>query len=92
VGRLLNPLSFFEVYILPVIEIAEDLAKFNWSKIAKGAFDVKKRKVELLEADMKAPGRECATFSMPRSGLGQSNPRQSALFRSVFEPTKYLQY
>jgi hypothetical protein len=27
--------SFFEVYLLPVIELVEDLAKFNWSKLPK---------------------------------------------------------
>ena len=52
--------SFMEVYVMPVIELAEDLAKFNWSKIAKGALSVKKRQIELMEAEMKAPGRECA--------------------------------
>ena len=60
IHRLKTSQSFFEVYILPVIEVAEDLAKFNWSKIAKGAFDVRKRKIELLDTEMKAPGRECA--------------------------------
>lgn len=62
--------SFFEVYILPVIEIAENLAKFNWSKIAKGALDVRKRKIELLEAEMKAPGRECAYVFDARKRFG----------------------
>jgi hypothetical protein len=52
--------SFAEVYIVPVCEILEDLAKINWSKIAKGALGVKKRNVELMEAELKAPGRECA--------------------------------
>jgi hypothetical protein len=52
--------SFMEVYVVPVIELAEDLAKFNWSKIAKGILSVRKRHVELMEAEMKAPGRECA--------------------------------
>jgi hypothetical protein len=28
--------SFFEVYVIPAIELAEDLSKFKWSKIAKG--------------------------------------------------------
>jgi hypothetical protein len=52
--------SFAEVYVMPVIELVEDLAKFNWSKIAKGALAVNKRQVELMEAETKAPGRECA--------------------------------
>ena len=52
--------SFTDVYVIPVIELAEDLVKLNWSKIAKGALSVSKRRVELMEAEMKAPGRECA--------------------------------
>lgn len=52
--------SFTDVYVIPVIELAEDLVKFNWTKIARGALSVKKRQVELMEAEMKAPGRECA--------------------------------
>ena len=47
--------------------------KFNWSKIAKGALQVGKRKVELMEAEMKAPGRECRTCSMPENGLFLDN-------------------
>jgi hypothetical protein len=58
--RLKTGTSFVEVYLIPAIEIAENLAKFNWSKIAKGALSVKRRKIELLEAEMNAPGRECA--------------------------------
>ncbi len=52
--------SLVKVYVIPAIEVVEDIAKFNWSRIAKGAFSVTKRKIELMEAEMKAPGRECA--------------------------------
>lgn len=63
--------SFMEVYVIPIIELAEDLAKFNWSKIAKGALSVKKRQVELMEAEMKAPGRECAYVFEAQKRFGQ---------------------
>jgi hypothetical protein len=62
--------SFMEVYVMPVIELAEDLAKFNWSKIAKGVLSVRKRHVELMEAEMKAPGRECAYVFEARKRFG----------------------
>ena len=52
--------SFVDVFVISPLEIIENLMKFNWSKIAKGALQVQKRKVELIEAEMKAPGRECA--------------------------------
>ena len=50
----------FEVYILPVIEVAEDLAKMNWTKIAKSALEVSKMNIELMREELTAPGRECA--------------------------------
>jgi hypothetical protein len=52
--------SFVDVFVICPLEIIENLAKFNWSKVAKGALQVRKRKSELMEAEMKAPGRECA--------------------------------
>jgi hypothetical protein len=52
--------SFVDVFVISPLEIIENLVKFNWGKIAKGVLSVKKRKVELMEAEMKAPGRECA--------------------------------
>jgi hypothetical protein len=60
----------FEVYVLPAVEITEDLVKLNWSKIAKGALAVTKREIELLEAEMKAPGRECAYVFDARKRFG----------------------
>ena len=52
--------SFVDIFFISPLEVIENLVKLNWSKIAKGALSVRKRKVELLEAEMKAPGRECA--------------------------------
>jgi hypothetical protein len=52
--------SFVDVFIIAPLEIIENLVKFNWSKLANGLLSVNKRQVELLEAEMKAAGRECA--------------------------------
>jgi hypothetical protein len=52
--------SFVDVFLIAPLEIIENLVKFNWSKLAKGLLSVNKRKVELLEEEMKAAGRECA--------------------------------
>ena len=52
--------SFVDVFVISPLEIIENLVKFNWNKIAKGVLLVRKREVELMEAEMKAPGRECA--------------------------------
>ena len=60
VPKLRASTSFFEAYIIPAVEVLEGLAKFNWTKIAKLGVSAKQRKIELLEAELKAPGRECA--------------------------------
>jgi hypothetical protein len=52
--------SFVDVFVISPLEIVENVVKFNWSKLAKGALSVKKRKLDLMEAEMKAPGKECA--------------------------------
>ena len=62
--------NFVDIFLIAGLEILEDLVKLNWSKIAKGALSVKKRKVELLEAEMKAPGRECAYVFAARKRFG----------------------
>ncbi len=62
--------SFIDVFVITPLEILEDLIKVNWSKIAKGALQVSKRKVELMEAEAKAPGRECAYVFDARQRFG----------------------
>jgi len=66
--------SFMEVYVLPAIELIEDIAKFNWAKIAKGALSVKKRQIDLMEAEMKAPGREVAYIYDAQKRFRRSQP------------------
>jgi hypothetical protein len=67
--------SFVDVFVISPLEIIENLVKFNWSKIAKGALSVRKRKVELLEAEMKAPGKECAYIYDARKRFGDQATR-----------------
>jgi len=59
------------VFVISPLEIMENLVKFNWSKIAKGALQVWKRDVELMEAELKAPGRECAYVFDARKRFGR---------------------
>jgi hypothetical protein len=67
--------SVFEVAIVTPLEVLENLVKFNWSKIAKSVFSVSKARVDLAEAELKAPGRECAYVVKARqSFLGQQVP------------------
>jgi hypothetical protein len=62
--------TFVDVFIISPLEIVENLVKLNWSKIAKGVLQVRKRKIELMEAEMKAPGRECAYLFDARKRFG----------------------
>ena len=70
VHRIKASQSFVDVFVICPLEIIENLIKFNWSKIAKGMLSVQKRKVELLEAEMKAPGRQCAYVFDARKRFG----------------------
>jgi hypothetical protein len=62
--------SFVDVFVISPLDLIENLVKLNWSKIAKGALQVRRRKVELMEAEMKAPGRECAYVFDARKRFG----------------------
>jgi hypothetical protein len=55
-----------ETVIVTSVELAEDLVKFKWGKLAKGLFGASHRRIELLEAEAKAPGRELAFISKAR--------------------------
>jgi hypothetical protein len=50
----------FAVVAITVAEIAEDLVKVKWSKLAKALFDIGHESAELRDAEAKAPGRELA--------------------------------
>jgi hypothetical protein len=52
--------TFLEAYVIPTVEVLEDIVKLNWSKIAKSGVAAKQRRIDLLDAELKAPGRECA--------------------------------
>jgi hypothetical protein len=52
--------TFVEAYVVPTLEVIENLATLKFSKVLKGGFAVRKRQADLLEAEMKAAGRECA--------------------------------
>jgi hypothetical protein len=49
-----------ETLVVTTAEIAESLVKFQWSKIAKKLFEVRHKQIDLMKAEMTAPGREVA--------------------------------
>jgi hypothetical protein len=73
IHKLKSSQSMVDVFIISPIEVLENLVTFKWSKIAKGLLSVNKRKVELMEAEMKAPGRECAYIFDARERFGKSS-------------------
>lgn len=55
-----------ETLVTVTAEIAEDLVKIKWGNLAKVPFVVKQRKIDLLEAERNAPGREIAYLATTR--------------------------
>jgi hypothetical protein len=49
-----------EIFVTTGAEIAEGLIKMQWGKLAGLLFSLRHRKIDLLEAELKAPGREIA--------------------------------
>lgn len=52
--------SMLEAIVTIAAEIVEGLIKFKWSDAAKALFSIKRQRIELLEAEREAPGREIA--------------------------------
>jgi hypothetical protein len=55
--KLKRSVSFVETYVIPTIEAIEGLKP---SAFLRGLVSIRKRKIELLEGEAKAAGRECA--------------------------------
>lgn len=53
-------LGTMETVVVASAELLENLVKFKFGKAAKALFAVQKKKVELLEAERQAPGRQLA--------------------------------
>ena len=49
-----------EVMVKAPLEIVENLIKLKFSKIPEPLFALKKRQINLMEAELNAPGREMA--------------------------------
>lgn len=69
--KLKRSVSFMETYVIPTVEALES---FKPSSFLKGIVSIKKRKIELLEAEGRGPGREVAYVfdARRRFGAGQN--------------------
>ena len=59
--------SVAESIIMPILEVAENLAKLQFSKIGKMLFDIQKTNMALLEDEVKFPGSEIAFIHKARA-------------------------
>lgn len=59
-----------EVLVTTPAEIAEDVVKMKWGKIAKAPFEIAKQQAALYDAERAAPGREVAYIFKARRHFG----------------------
>jgi hypothetical protein len=63
--------STLETVIVTGAEIAENLIKLQFGKLAKGLFSLRHRRLALLEGELKSPGREIAFISKAQETFHQ---------------------
>ena len=62
-----------ETVVVATAEIIENLATFHWSKAIKQLFDLRRREIQLYEAEKYAPGREVAYIAKAHDLLDGSD-------------------
>lgn len=60
VHQLRTTKGVLEVLVTTTAEVAEDLVKMKWGKVAKAPFEWSRQKAALYDAEHEAPGREVA--------------------------------
>lgn len=68
--RIKANIAMFETMLKIPLELIENLVSIKWSKLVDPLFAISKRKVSLLEAEMKAPGREMAYLVKSKERFG----------------------
>ena len=58
-----------EVLVTTTAEVAEDLVKMKWSKVAKAPFEWSRNKIALYDAEQDAPGRRSGVHHQGDSSL-----------------------
>lgn len=58
-----------ELVTMGIAEVLENLVKLKFSKLAKSIFDLKKRNIDVLIGETKAPGKEMAYISKMKNEL-----------------------
>jgi hypothetical protein len=63
--------GLIETVVISSAELAEELIKFKWGKVAKSLFSFRKRKVAVLESELTSPGSEVAYIIKARKIFGR---------------------
>jgi hypothetical protein len=69
--RMKTTSSTLETMITSAAEILENVAKLKFGSLAKSMFSLKRRKIQIMEAEQQAPGRELIYLSRARERFGQ---------------------
>ena len=69
--RMDSKASTFEFVVCTTTEVAESLVTFRWSKLAKKLFALRHERIETLEREARAPGREIAYIVKARERFGK---------------------
>jgi hypothetical protein len=75
IHRLKYSSGILETLVVTSAEIIEDLTQLRFSKLAQTMFGFRKRKVELLEAELTAPGKEIAFIWKARDKFTRNPPK-----------------
>jgi len=62
-GKIKYQVGTMELIVTTSAVVLENIVKLNWSKAAKGIFDLKRRNIDLMIGETLAPGREVAYLS-----------------------------
>ena len=70
IHRIKSHGGMLETLVVAGAEVAENLLKIRWGKVAKTLFSIAKRRVELLDAERAAPGRQLAYIVEAKQRFG----------------------
>lgn len=72
--RMKITLGALETIVTATGDALENIANLKFGALAKAAFSLKHRRIQLLEAERQAPGRELAYIVRAREVFGSPNP------------------
>ena len=69
--RMSRDTGVVETFVTTSAEIVESLVTFKWSKAAKRLFAMRHKQIDLMKAELTAPGREVAYIVKARERFGR---------------------